>query len=69
LPSDHARPDHRTDPNIWTDPNILLEAPKDTLEQTRNILRRAMTDALPLPNGVPIQVDTATGENWFQAHP
>jgi DNA polymerase-1 len=28
----------------------------------------AMQCALPLPNGVPIRVDTGTGANWLEAH-
>jgi DNA polymerase-1 len=47
---------------------LLLEVPRDAVQDAEHILRRAMTDALPLPNAVPIRVDTATGDNWFHAH-
>lgn len=31
-------------------------------------ISEAMQIALPLPNGVPIKVDTGTGQNWLEAH-
>ena len=48
---------------------LLLEVPREAVQETAVLLRQAMIEALPLPNGVPIQVDTAIGENWFLAHP
>ena len=32
------------------------------------MITEAMQIALPLPNGVPIKVDTGMGANWLEAH-
>ncbi|MEZ5303948.1 MAG: DNA polymerase I [Verrucomicrobiales bacterium] len=37
-------------------------------EQVEEIVIREMKEALPLPGGVPIVVDTGVGENWLAAH-
>ena len=31
-------------------------------------ITEAMQNALPLPHGVPVRVDTGTGKNWLEAH-
>ena len=43
----------------------LHESERDTLVPK---IASAMQNALPLPNGIPVKVDTGTGANWLKAH-
>ena len=45
---------------------LLLEVPKEELEEVREILVSSMENALTLP--VPFLVEAKTGNNWEEAH-
>ena len=45
---------------------LLLEVPKEELEEIREILVSSMENALTLP--VPFLVEAKTGNNWEEAH-
>ena len=45
---------------------LLLEVPKEELEEVREILVSSMENALTLP--VPFLVEAKTGKNWEEAH-
>ncbi len=45
---------------------LLLEAPESELEQTRELVRAAMEEAVEL--SVPLNVDFGHGRNWLEAH-
>lgn len=47
---------------------LVLECPPSALVQTEEYTRRAMLQALPLPNEVPLVVDCGHGPDWFSAH-
>lgn len=46
---------------------LLFEVPEGEVEQAREIILKAMENALPL-EGVPVVVEAGTGTNWLQAH-
>ncbi len=46
---------------------LLFEMPESEVEQARTIILDAMKNALPL-DGVPVEVEAGTGQNWLQAH-
>jgi DNA polymerase-1 len=45
---------------------LLLEVPERELEQTTELVRECMTNAVPLK--VPLHVDFGHGANWLEAH-
>ena len=45
---------------------LLLEVPKEELDEVREILVSSMENALTLP--VPFLVEAKTGNNWEEAH-
>ncbi len=45
---------------------LVLEVPLAQLEETREVVRRAMEEAVVLD--VPLQVDFGHGKNWLEAH-
>ena len=46
---------------------LVFDCPRDELEVITPLAVTAMRDALPL-DGVPVVVDTGTGDNWLEAH-
>ena len=46
---------------------LIFDCPKSEIETVRAMAIELMRDALPL-TGVPVVVDTGTGENWLEAH-
>ncbi|MGV3661742.1 MAG: DNA polymerase I [Prosthecobacter sp.] len=46
---------------------LLFEVPENEVAQAREIILKAMENALPL-EGVPVVVEAGTGTNWLQAH-
>ncbi len=46
---------------------LLFEMPASEVEQARPLILEAMKNALPL-EGVPVEVEAGTGQNWLQAH-
>ncbi|MFT5634470.1 MAG: DNA polymerase-1 [Rubritalea sp.] len=47
---------------------LIFDLHKSEQQELIPLIKQAMESALELPNGVPIKVDTGTGENWLQAH-
>jgi len=47
---------------------LIFDLHKSEQKELIPLIKQAMESALELPNGVPIKVDTGTGENWLQAH-
>jgi DNA polymerase I len=45
---------------------VVLEAPEDELEATREVVREAMEDAFALD--VQLKVDVEVGPNWLDMH-
>jgi DNA polymerase-1 len=45
---------------------LLLEVPAGELEETRELVRECMENAVPLK--VPLKVDFGSGANWLEAH-
>jgi DNA polymerase-1 len=45
---------------------LVLEAPLRELEETTEVVRRAMSGAFALD--VPLDVDVGHGANWLEAH-
>lgn len=47
---------------------LLFELPESEVEQARSIILHEMKHALPLPHGVPAEVEAGTGMDWLRAH-
>ncbi len=47
---------------------LVFDLATDEQEILVPLILTAMKTALPLPNGVPIEVESGTGENWLAAH-
>jgi DNA polymerase-1 len=45
---------------------LLLEAPREEIDEVRTVVRDAMEDAAKLD--VPLKVDMGEGRNWLEAH-
>ncbi|MGJ8655760.1 MAG: DNA polymerase I [Akkermansiaceae bacterium] len=47
---------------------LIFDLHKSEQQELIPLIKQAMESALELPNGVPVKVDTGTGDNWLQAH-
>ncbi|MHB1920903.1 MAG: DNA polymerase I [Chitinophagaceae bacterium] len=47
---------------------LVFDVPEDELPIIRPIILDAMKEALPLPNGVPVEAEIGEGVNWLTAH-
>jgi DNA polymerase-1 len=47
---------------------LVFDALRGEAEELRNLILEEMSDALPLPNDVPVVAEAGTGENWLEAH-
>ncbi|QDA59841.1 DNA polymerase I [Hymenobacter jejuensis] len=47
---------------------LVFDAPKEEVEFITPKIQELMINALPLPHGVPMEVEVGTGQNWLQAH-
>ncbi len=47
---------------------LLFDLHLEEKEELVPLITQAMETALPLPNGVPVRIDTGFGLNWLQAH-
>ncbi len=47
---------------------LVFDAVKEEVEVIQPIILQCMRDALPLPNGVPVEAEIGAGDNWLQAH-
>ena len=47
---------------------LVFDLHEEELDILTPKITEAMQNALPLPHGVPVRVDTGTGKNWLEAH-
>lgn len=47
---------------------LIFDARRDEVETIKPIIIECMRNALPLPNGVPVEAEIGGGENWLEAH-
>ena len=47
---------------------LVFDLHEEELDILTPLITEAMQSALPLPHGVPVRVDTGTGNNWLEAH-
>ena len=47
---------------------LVFDLHEEELGILTPLITEAMQSALPLPHGVPVRVDTGTGNNWLEAH-
>jgi DNA polymerase I len=47
---------------------LIFDATRDEAETIKPIILECMRNALPLPNGVPVEAEIGSGENWLEAH-
>ncbi len=59
---------YRTKMLLQVHDELVFDLHESEAEELIPKIVEAMQNALPLPNGVPIRVDTGTGDNWLEAH-
>lgn len=47
---------------------LVFDAPHDEVEKVTPLIMKGMTQALKLPNGVPVVAEVGVGKNWLEAH-
>jgi DNA polymerase I len=47
---------------------LVFDATRDEAEIIKPLIIECMRNALPLPNGVPVEAEIGGGENWLEAH-
>jgi len=47
---------------------LVFDALKEELDVLKPLILENMKGALPLPNGVPVEAEVGSGENWLEAH-
>jgi len=47
---------------------LVFDATIDEAEQIKPVILNCMREALPLPNGVPVEAEIGGGINWLEAH-
>ena len=47
---------------------LLFDVPFDETDEVRQLVVEGMEQAMPLKNGVPVKVETGSGNNWLEAH-
>jgi DNA polymerase I len=47
---------------------LLFELPPEEVDQAKALVLEAMRHALPLPAGVPVEVEAGVGKDWLEAH-
>ncbi len=47
---------------------LVFDAHKSEVEEIKPIIIECMQNALPLPNGVPVDAEVGVGDNWLEAH-
>ncbi len=47
---------------------LVFEVPEAEVERVTTLVCDEMARALPLPHGVPVDVEAGTGPNWLDAH-
>ena len=60
--------DHKTKMILQVHDELLFDLHQDEREELLPKIKTAMESALPLPNDVPVRIDTGLGTNWLEAH-
>lgn len=47
---------------------LVFDVPLDEVEEARQMIKAGMGNAMKLPHGVPLNVETGKGDNWLEAH-
>jgi DNA polymerase I len=47
---------------------LVFDVPHEEKEAASALIKKCMEHAMELPNGVPINAETGSGDNWLQAH-
>lgn len=47
---------------------LVFDAPSEESEMIKPVILDCMRTALPLPNGVPVEAEVGSGDNWLEAH-
>ena len=47
---------------------LVFDVPMDEVEEAKKLVKHCMESAMKLPNDVPLNVETGTGDNWLEAH-
>lgn len=47
---------------------LVFDAVKEELDTLKPLILENMKAALPLPNGVPVEAEVGSGDNWLEAH-
>jgi len=47
---------------------LVFDVPVGETEEAKELIKRCMEGAMPLPHGVPANVETGSGDNWLEAH-
>ncbi|HRP89613.1 MAG TPA: DNA polymerase I [Edaphocola sp.] len=47
---------------------LIFDVHRSEQEQVKAMVLELMSNALPLPNGVPVEADAGFGNNWLEAH-
>jgi DNA polymerase-1 len=47
---------------------LVFDAVETEANDLQSLIINCMVNALPLPNGVPVEAEVGRGKNWLQAH-
>jgi len=47
---------------------LVFDVPEAELEKAKALIKECMENAMPLPNGVPVNAEAGSGANWLEAH-
>jgi DNA polymerase I len=47
---------------------LVFDVPREEEEQAKQLIKEGMEAAMALPNHVPINAETGSGNNWLEAH-
>ena len=47
---------------------LVFDVPEHEVEVAKELIKKCMENAMELPNGVPINAEAGSGNNWLEAH-
>lgn len=47
---------------------LVFDVPNEEISEAKQLIKECMESAMKLPNGVPINAETGSGNNWLEAH-
>lgn len=47
---------------------LVFDVPENEVEQAKELIKRGMEAAMPLPHDVPVNAEAGSGNNWLEAH-